>query len=149
MEGRTYLREVLRGHADGGGGDEALEVGRGRRRRRRGGSVPPELRFRRRLRGAVQAVGGRGGDAGDGHGRRPDGVGLRTPREASRASSGLGLSTHGRRNVGCERGQVGGGVVGEEMDVEEGSQKAAAAAACGRGERERRIKFCSTRKKMG
>jgi hypothetical protein len=51
MEGRTYLREALRGHADGGGGDEALEVGRGRRRRRRGGSVPPELRFRRRLRG--------------------------------------------------------------------------------------------------
>lgn len=82
---RARLGWAPRWHADGGGGDEALEVGLSRRRWR----VP--LKFRHRLRGlllrprrrvllleevvaagrgAVEAVRGAGGNAGHGHGWR-------------------------------------------------------------------------------
>jgi len=110
-----------RGHADGGGGDEALEVGRRRGR----GLVSPELRRRlcrflncrgcrsQRLvllveevaawRGAVEAVGGAGGNAGDGHG---DGT-VKLPR-ANRRRGGLGSRVFPvleRWMRDCERGE--------------------------------------------
>ena len=119
-----------RGHADGGGGDEALEVGRRRGR----GLVSPELRRRVRRflncrgcrsqrlvllveevaawRRAVEAVGGAGGDAGDGHG---DGT-VEVPR-AKRRRGGLGSSrvfpgAGALDAMRARRAELGGGLVG-------------------------------------
>jgi hypothetical protein len=121
-----------RGHADGGGGDEALEVGRRRRRRGRGLVSPEILRRLRRFlnyrgcrsqrlvlllllleevaawRGAVEAVGGAGGDAGDGHG---DGtVKVRPAPRDGEAASGVGFFSAGALDASEESGC--GGLVG-------------------------------------
>lgn len=116
-----------RGHADGGGGDEALEVGRSRRWRRR--RVSPELRRRlRRLldcrrrrtqrrvlflllveevaagRGAVEAISGAGSDAGDGHGGGGGAARCRRVRKSAR--NGLGIRVSRCGSAGCERGEL-------------------------------------------